>query len=982
MRPLTSLALLGLAVGCSPAAPPVEAPKPPPPVTPAPKPEQTHATWSFPSAGGRVQAQVDLGERGILQVGERGRRWLFAKGESEPKQAPTIVPQDLVDGRVEGAQVLLLGEQGAVYLAKEPLGAIETTRPGPKDHKAIAFRSGKQALLGVDKTGTLYRSTDVGVTWGTSKLPMRVGDVVVGLAANKRGEALALIRPQRVLVSTDDGATWTPVATPGIGARSVARHGTDDLFLEGVAKDRYAKLANGKLEVAAPTPWVERKGAADRPARQEIAGSRVVTVIETPDPKASQKMKVEVAVGAFGKAAGPASVLEPAAQRWATRVVVSGYENTVVVGVHDERADPPTTKLVRTSDDGKTWEQLGTLAGRIAYDFRVYVGPGQILVGEVCDDEAKTCKPAQLKSGSKPWQDIVLPPKTNIEAVQLDPAHDRAWLVGTTGDSAALFAGKLSEGTFTLTGVELPRSTPNAMTIDGKGWLRLVYTSPTRVVRVASDFGVHPALYAPFNAHGIGFAGERGFAYDGDDGWETADGGEKWSKVPIGAGGEVTCSEGGCLQGGAIRVGWDLPDPAKELVAASTEPPKKKDSDDAPPPPPKATTESPLKLACTASGAWKPFEANPYQIKTALDGDVRLLAPTPSSDGSSSVIVARGNGAPTKIALLAASPKRKPDDPTRERSWTDRSNEGYVSVRYSYTAGKSEDGKYAPVDVELAWYSAASGKTTKTKLAKVSPFRVGRAAPSALHAIVEGGLLFLPNSGDAPLTFVKDGGKTETIPRPPESDQGSWSDALKHGNQIVLVRQRSGDVTFALTKDAGKTWSTTSWSLGAPVTVGMLDGKITLAMRQSLYSSGAPVALFTFESLTNDPPDALRLDTAKLGLGSALVACTPKTRLGLATEIPRSKERRGMTLTLAADKPAKGPVTEVSGPTTLTLTRLVDRIDASGNVCNDGVELEKVGGGSVAAMLAPHDLAHGWLVRSQSSAWSKIEMRPLSCKPE
>lgn len=967
MRPLTSLALLGLAVGCSPAAPPVETPKPPPPVaTPKPAPAP-HATWSF-SGAGQANAQVDLGERGVLQVGDHGRRWLFAKGATEPQQAATIAPQDLVDARVDGAQTLLVGEQGAVFTAKDPLGAVDTPRPGPKDNKALAFRAGKQAILGVEKNGTLHRSTDAGLAWGASKLPLNAGDLVVGLAANKRGEALVLLYPQRVLLSTDDGATWAPIATPGIGARTVLRDGKDDLFLAGLAKDQYAKLASGKLELATPAPLVERKQSKEsRAPRAEVAGNRVVTVIETPEPKPSKKSKLEVAIAALGKDAGTPSLLEASAPR-TTHVYFAGYENSVVVAVHDERADPPTTKLSRTIDDGKTWEQLGTLQGRLSYSFQMFVGPNQVFVTEVCDDEANTCKAAQVKVGNTPWKEVALPKQTHVDRMQLDPAHDRAWILGTVGDSYKLLAGKLSDANFTATKLELPKQTAWGTAVDGKGQLRVVYGGPTRVLRITPELSMLPALFAPFDAQYIQLVGDRGFAYEGESAYETADGGEKWTKVALGASGPIGCLDAGCVQGNAVRLGWELPDPAKEQLASTSAPPADKPEHHHDKPA-AATTESPLELACTPSGAWKAYDATMWGLHTALDGDVRLVLPSHGKDGSTGAVLVRGNGAPATISLLG--PKAKAVDEWSTREWTQTTNEGLVHVRYKF-GGKPEAGtKYAPVDVDLAWYAAGTGKVKKVKLTKVSPFRVGRTAPSALHAIVEGGLLFLPNSGDGKLSFFRDDGKVDTMARPPEPEVGDWSDAFKRGDQIVLSYQRSGHVTFALTKDAGNTWSTTTWSLGAPVTLGLLDGKMTLAMRQSAHESGPPASLFSFETLSSDPPQALRLDPKHLSLGSSLTACTPKTRLGLPVGLERARDRRNLVMTI---DPAKG---DKDGPMSLELTQLADRIDASGNACNDGVELEKKGGGAIMAMVAPHDLAHGWLLQATDT---KLELRPLSCK--
>lgn len=971
--PGTPLALLGLVVGCSPAAPIAQTPTPTPPVAATAKPAPApHASWSFSSAG-EANAQLQLADGSVLQVGEHGRRWLLPKAGGEPQQAATITPQDLVDARLEpgaggGAQVLLLGEQGAVFFAKDALGEIVAQKPGPKDHKAIAFSAGKQALFGVDKAGTLHRSTDSGATWVQSRLALRAGDQVIGMAANGRGEVLVALQPQRVLVSTDDGATFAQIGTPGIGARGVIRDAKGDLFLLGAVKEQAGRLANGKLELAAPVALTSRKqGKEKRRPRVELAGQRTVTITETPEPKPSKKVKIEATIAAFGKEGTP-SVLEASAAR-STRILVGGHENAVVIGVHDDRADPPTTKLMRTIDDGKTWEALGTLSGRLSSSGELFVGPGQVFVGEVCDDETGSCKAAQVKDGNKPWKDVLLPPKTRLERMQIDAAHDRAWIIAGHGDKETLLVGKLSEGTFAPTKLELPKGAPSASAVDAKGNLRLAYGWPFRVLKITPEVAMTPALFASFEAQAVDLAGERGFAWDGDAAYETADGGEHWAKVPTGAAGAIACADAGCVQGQAVRVGWELPDPAKELVAAkTTAPPEKPEVSEKPA---AATTDSPLGLSCTPGGAWKPFESSQWGLLTALDGDVRFVTPTRANDGSTGVVVGRGSAAPTRIALLG--PKAKDSDTWRTREWTHTTNEGFVSLRYTFGGKAAEGTKYAPVDVELAWYSAATGKANKAKLPKVSPFRVGRTAPSALHAIVDGGLLFLPNSGDGALTFVKDGGKVETMPRPPEPEQGDWTDAFKKGDQIVLSYQRSGHITFARTADAGKTWSTTTWSLGAPVALGMLDGKMTLAIRSSLYSAGPPAALLSFEALTNDPPEALRIDPKKLALGSALVACTPKTRLGLPIGLERSPERRNAKMTLA---PAKG---DKDGPMSFELASVLDRVDGAGAACNDGLQLEKVGGGDLEALVAPHDLGHGWLLRRKDD---KLEVRPLACKAE
>jgi len=996
-------------VGCGPATPPPEPPKPPakPVATTPTKVEQTHATWKFQSPAGVAHAQINLGDKGTLQVGQRGRRWLFDKAGSEPKQAGTLAPQDLVDARVEGAKILLLGEEGEVFTISDPLGPIESMKPSPKDQKAFSFRAGKQALLGLEKDGSLLRSTDGGATWAKNKVPMRPGDLAVALAANKRGEALVLIHPQRVLYSSDDGATWAPIGTPGIGATSLMRDANDDLFLRGASHEKFAKLSGGKLEGKDAKPAALLSRTTDEQlkkswnTRRMLAGNRLVSLIETPSPTTKFK-KLEIAIAPLSGDLPAPTVLEPAMPKWGARVMASGYDASVVLALVDEQSDPPATKFIRTTDDGKNWEQLGSLSGRLGWSFPIFAGPNWIIVGEVCDEETKTCKPASAKVGTGEWKELPLQPKSTLSAVEYDPAHDRVWVLASSGDAPVLLTSKLKEASFTASGVELPRSHPRAATVDAKGWLRLAYNSPTRIMRVAPDLGVHPALYLPFQAHDIDLFGDRGFAYDGDDAYETTDGGEKWLKVAGATSGPVQCTTGGCVQGGVVRLGWDLPNESATFVSATTTPPpkaKKEYADDdydedyyAPPTKMSSSSSAPapapLHLTCTPSGAWKPYDAqlNASSADIALDGDVRFSYTSMAKDGAVSLLVARGSTPPSTVKVLGPDPKRKPTDAIRDRHWTQKSNEGFASVRYSFsTEFKDGESKYQPVDVDLGWYSAATGKTGKAKIDKVPSFRVAQSSASAMMAIVEGGLLFLPNSGDAPLYFVRENGKVENLPRPPSEDAG-YTDAVKFGNKIVLARLRYGDATLASTTDNGKTWSTVTWTLGVGSSLAAVDGKAALVLGQSLYAMNtAPNALLPFDGLPNDPPDTMRIDLGKLQIGeSGFSACTPKSRQGLRVELANSRERRSVMVAIKADKNDKEKDDKpafMSGAPMRMLSQ-ISRIDSTGNACTDGVLVGDMYGGQQDALISPHDLGKGWLLRHVSGNWQKLEARALACKVE
>jgi hypothetical protein len=813
---------------------------------------------------------------------------------------------------------------------------------------------------------------------------MRPGDVAVSMSANQKGEALVLLHPQRLLLSTDDGASFKPIESPGIGAIGIRRDAAGELFLIGASYDKLAKLSGGKLDVGGtPVAFLERmpkdaappKKGQSHVTRRYLAGDRLVTITDINE--SGPNKKIVAGVSTLGTEPATPSVLEAAASKYGTRVFVSGHENNVVVAIHDDQVDPPTTKFMRTTDDGKNWEPAGTLEGRVGWSFPLFVGPSWIVVGEVCDEEAKTCKTAQAKVGAADWQELPLHEKSSIHAVEFDTARDRAWILAWENDAPLLITSKLKEVSFNVSGVELPRSTPRASTIDDKGWLRLAYSYPSRIVRVAPDLGVHPALYLPFQAYELDLVGDRGFAYDANDAWETADGGEKWLKVAPGTSGDVRCTKTGCVQSGVVRLGWDLPNDKATLVASATQPPAKKK--EASPPPAAYAPIDPLRISCTPTGAWKPYDAQLSGVQFALDGDVRFTMPATSKEGAVELLAAKGSAAPAKVTVLGPDPKRKPNDPVRDRHWSQRTSEGFVAVRYSFSTESKADSttKYQPVDVELGWYSAASGKSVKAKIDKVSPFRVALASQSALHSIVEGGLLFLPGNGDAPLYYVKDNGKVESMPRPPGADGYVYSDAVKLGNKIVLASLRYGDVTMAMTSDAGKTWTQKTWSLGIPTTLGAVDGKLVLIGGQSLWSmSTAPTALFAFDSLTNDPPDATRIDATKLQVGAtAFDTCDAKSRLGLRTELSQSKDRRSVVMSIVPDKKDKD-----TNAMSLSMLHQVDRIDAAGKACVDSVYFDTTYGGLVSAIVPPHDLTKATLVRRASGSWTKIETRPLTCK--
>jgi hypothetical protein len=963
--PRTSLlSAIVLLVACAPAAPePVTvAAKPMPPAPPAPKPETPHATWLFANAVGEPLAELDLGDKGVLQVGPRGRRWRINK-DGTTESSSVLLAQDLIDVRRDAGKFIFLGADGTTHISEDPLGAPKVTHAGPPEKARYAM--GKSALLGVDDDGNILRSTDQGATWKKSASPASKLDTVVGLVANARGEALLLVHPQRAFLSIDDGATWSPIATPGIGSMHLRRDANGDLWLEGsYYVEKLAKLSGSPLRLEVATSFadlhkVDVKTDAKKPKtapRKWLVGSRLVELSDEVDPTTKRK-KISVGVATLNGQMGTPFVLAPSASPF-TRVHTAGYENNVVVGVYDPELEPRGVKLYRTTDDGKTWDNVGLVEGTEGTAFKILAGPGWIGVGEMCG-ATPPCTPPQMKVGTKDWQPLGLPQGTRPTRVDYDSARDRLYIVASESGTPSIYAGK-KEGPFKKLDVPYAKSAPTSASIDTNGNLRLVYRDPWRIVKSDAS-GKSATMYLPFSPDGVDLTGDRGYAWTHDQAWETADGGDHWTKVAAGSSGPVMCSAVGCTQGAAVRVGWDLPDPQKPLLPSTDQPAGA--TVKAPTAPP-----APVEITCKTTGPSKSYKGViNMDSRSALGGDVRWIAPFGGAENFNALTVARGTAAPQLVNLL---PTNKPKPNSDQRYWSTNTSTGYVAVRYTFSTKTSvdEEGvkKYNPVDVDLGWYVAATGKSFKKALPGVKPFRVGRSGPSALTEIVEGGLFFLPNRGDAPLYFLKEDGKIETIPRPTGGDEFGFTDAVKKGSTIILAQSRGPDIGLVASNDNGKTWTSTVWTLGEAAPLHMLDGKPSLLLSPNEYEKTSG-GMITFASLTPDPPPPIRpkvKPAAVTDKGIPACSSTPGLRFGANYEASREAH-----FTIAADKETI-EITTGTGwvrmmPDGSSCTEIV-----SGFQGNDEKENFIV--------FSAADPAHGWLL--QTKGWApKFEARPISC---
>src|SRR5581483_2798706 len=113
---------------------------------------------------------------------------------------------------------------------------------------------GKAAIVGITPDRKLARTADYGNSWKTVDYAAnKPYGKAVSVALDEKGNGLLLHLPQRLFVTHDDGATWAPIASPGIGARRVFRDGAGKIFLERYGGAR-AKLDGQSLAVTTEQP--------------------------------------------------------------------------------------------------------------------------------------------------------------------------------------------------------------------------------------------------------------------------------------------------------------------------------------------------------------------------------------------------------------------------------------------------------------------------------------------------------------------------------------------------------------------------------------------------------------------------------------------------------------------------------------------------------------------------------------------------------
>jgi hypothetical protein len=886
----SGLGAIIMSCACGGGTPEVVTPPPLHITATPPKPAPQRARWVFSHPEEGLHAKFDLGDGRAVYAGNNGRREMAREGEPLV-DASTLALGDLIAIRkTPDGHFAFIANDGTMYLAKDPMGALDVVRPGPvgEGKTFVDQDPGKVAMLGIHPDGRLLRTTDFGLTWkevdyaGANKPYGRPTD----LAMDSKGNGILLHMPQRLYVTHDDGATWAPIApVHGMGARVAFHDGKDRIYVSGYGGAM--AMLNGSTLVPTterPEPiYKAPEKEADETAQDErgetksvLVGDHVVEFTEINRHGKVRELKIGSA--ALGdKIEKRASNTELVGENGLSKHIAAfGKELVYLRDDDDADENAPTTTLYRSKDFGATWTKESQLQGvEAAYGDGVDVaaGPkGFVFVTSLCAKDERsgpTCARRQVRPVGGQFEDIAFTEDFEPKEFAFDEAHDKVFVLGTHDGRQHVYESPLSQNKFSRTKLlDASPYTKAMITVDGKGGARAFewdYSKGWVLHRLGDDGKEAPPMYLALDRGNVAFIGARGLIFAGrDKGWETNDAGDSWTRVATnGYASSLVCSDAGCVNGDAARVGWELPAlQGGDKVTAQAEPTK--------PPqvvtPPHPPAPPPQELTCKASGSASPISQTPSSDMVDGMATDRWATVKHDSDGKIGIIVGT-KSAVRDLPLFAALPKppaKPPANPEELRTGERVLNDGVVAARYRF-APRSTTGTYNPVDVELAWWSAVTGRTMHHTLPKVSPFRVSRYGFSGTPQIVDGGILFQGSQTD-PAYFIHDDGKVETLTLPHGTSVGQ---AERLAKRWVLADTMSAMVQISESDDNAKTWKQTAWGLGwGSIGLVSIADKATV----TFGSSGTHAMLFPIEAaLADDPPAPVVIDES-----SVTTACDAK----------------------------------------------------------------------------------------------------------
>jgi hypothetical protein len=609
----TALLIVLVPFACSPAATPT--PKGGPTVVPTVAKvgeavPETPARWVMrASREWRPTSKLTFGGSTVY-AGRGGERWLGQKGGGRLSHAIKLLPEDVEAVVQMSGKFLFAGTSGAIYAAAEPLGPIVSTNAPPAEMRSIT--AGRAAIVGVTSTGELLRTLDGGAKWTKPSGLPKANGVLVRVALDGTGTGLALMTPQRLFLTKDDGDTWLPLTTPGIGASNVVTDMTGSVFLMGGNEN--AVLSSGSLTQSGQYPKFE---LPSKPGEEEesgyskvyaVTGNRFVEAYPFYDPKSAGN-KWKLRAGPFGTVAKGQII--PALDG-CNEVQLAAYDNTIVLACDLKTSallpgSPPgsmpyprteSTRFIRSDDFGATFRDDVTVesADPRSSQATIAVGPGGwLFINTRCHwtKKGQDCLPARIRpAGSDSFQTMTvggLPvggsTKKNgwssdmeIRDLHFVPSKGMVYVLANRRGEHRVYAAKLGETEFVrkLDSEMDSGWGESAFSVEDDGTIALMAREQGlwTLRRAKEDGTLNQSMVVPIEFDKVELHGRRGLGFDtAGKGWETADSGQHWTEVaaPVERGEPrfIACTSFGCLLDGKLRVGWDLPTVTTGKVVAA-----------------------------------------------------------------------------------------------------------------------------------------------------------------------------------------------------------------------------------------------------------------------------------------------------------------------------------------------------------------------------------------------------------------------------
>jgi hypothetical protein len=760
---LGSLALAMTSVACSPKT--VERP----PVVSVPWKKDTKtaaARWVFvPAQAAPMLGKYELPNGQTLFFGERGQRWLV-DGEGVATAAGEVADETLVDvTRTDGGTFLFVGAGSRLFEANEPLGPFQRTVVPPEPLRRATANGDR--VLAVTATGRLLRSTDAGRTFA----PLgHKNDRFADVAFVDKDEALALLMPEEIRVSSDGGATFTRLARPAVGATKLVRK-VDEIAVDGMFGEESVRALAPQRESARRLLPAERDSVVTVPSGVLPNASGFERTLAFVDDRAVNVLRIgggyQVSVGPLGERL-PSVPLPGGDDCESLRIALGGGFLYGVCHVRDKQTRAVTAEVRRwrmkpaadppIDPDEKPEVVTGLVS--TTQEVRLAVGPGDtLLVTGVCR-RGNPCTDAPLFLAG--FRDIAPPVDEPLEAdadragntssaramppsafvassvpqMQGRPlamayaASGAAFLVGFRAKTGQLALFVSTDGGRSFTPRSLP---PEAASLvrgplvpssprfvvhlsteePGVVTLGLESTSGTLAVTTDEDgrtlgWGRPPV---PAGHDTLGVSGRKLLAVGDGVTAESLDGGSTWRVLePTGT---VACARGAChvpiaCSPAGCAVGTDV---ARLGWGGTTTRPR-----NTPAPPPAtsiAFSKPPPPLVCRlGKDKWLPFPEGSVTAPLAAQAD-RGKVPWSVVHVSPQGAVSMLHGVPGPTPRVEVVPLlRAPAKTAHTALFSTSQLEGGAALRYTYQVGKDGqplDGP--PKDVEVAWENLFDGKS-------------------------------------------------------------------------------------------------------------------------------------------------------------------------------------------------------------------------------------------------------------------------------